>query len=167
MIYNKVLLFGGTGSLGKNLIKRLTQRVDIGRISVFSRCEEKSVAVRQLYPDVISYIGDIRDMSSVGRCIAFEKPDIIINCAALKNVPECEIYPLEAIKTNILGSQNIISCVESLCKKIKVLAISTDKAAKPTSSYGMTKALQERLWVRGCGSSIFNLVNFSNDPKLN
>ena len=160
---NKILIFGGTGSLGKVLISRIIGSNFAKHIVTFSRCEEKSVAIRSMYSGVKAYIGDIRDVDSVKKCIAVEKPDIIINAVALKNVPECEDYPLEAIKTNALGARNIVEAIEcSDLDSVRCLAISTDKVVEAVSTYGMTKALQERLWMRGMGSCIFNLVRYCN-----
>jgi UDP-N-acetylglucosamine 4,6-dehydratase len=156
----KYLIFGGTGSLGKVLIKRLLR--DNNQIVVFSRDEAKQVNVKKLYPDVHAVIGDVRDYDSVYDTTRWCKPNIIINCSALKNVPEVEQFPLEAVKTNILGTENICKASSRLGIH-KVLSISTDKACHPINSYGMTKALQERIHLTyNSPNQVYNVARYGN-----
>jgi len=161
MANKRYLIFGGTGSLGTTLTSRLNGNF----ITVFSRDEAKHHKLRLNFPDVKSIIGDIRDYDSVLRAIRKTQPDIIVNAAAMKQVPACEEYPYESVLTNIIGTQNLIKALEETSQntmnKRKVLSISTDKVCKPVNSYGMTKALQERIHLRG-ESDIFNCVRYGN-----
>jgi len=162
----RYLIFGGTGSLAKVLIERILKDKK-GFVFAFSRSEEKHVKIRQQFPEIQTIIGDIRDYDSVLNAIIDICPTHIIQAAALKNVPECEEFPLEAIKTNLLGSQNIVKAVENYIpyrtrmSDLKILSISTDKACKPVNAYGMTKALQEKIHLRG-KRAIFNCVRYGN-----
>lgn len=148
---DRILIIGGTGSLGKTLIKHLE---DDYSICAFSRDEAKHVALKRLYPDVDSFIGDIRDYNAIESAIFEECPDIIINAAALKNVPEVEERPIEGIKTSLIGTENLITAARKYHFSrlgrgtLRMLTVSTDKACKPVNSYGMAKALQERLHIR-------------------
>ena len=156
----KMLIFGGTGSLGKTLIARYIEDYEV---FVFSRDEAKHVTIKQLYPKVKSLIGDVRDRDAVFGAILKVKPDIIINAAALKNVPEVEEVPMEGIKTSLLGTENINMAARHLGHACKILTISTDKATKPCNSYGMAKALQERLHIRSNGDGLVcNAVRYGN-----
>lgn len=162
---NKYIIFGGTGSLGLVLVEKLLQRNPKDLIFVASRGEEKIVKFRQRfasYSNIKSYFCDIRDFDAVKHLIFDIKPDIIINCAALKNVPEGEEFPIEFLKTNTLGTYNVVKAVEDFGnKEIKVLSISTDKSCAPFTTYGMTKSLQERIHLRGkCG--VYNAVRYGN-----
>ena len=155
----KVLLFGGTGSLGKSLLKKLQNEYEI---CVFSRCEEKHVKIKQQYPQVRSIIGDVRDCDSVKRALSIIKPQIVINAAALKNVPECEYFPAEAMKTNTIGTLNIVNALESYNgTPIKSLFVSTDKCVKSVNAYGMSKALAERIHLTS-QNCIANAVRYGN-----
>jgi FlaA1/EpsC-like NDP-sugar epimerase len=168
----RYLIFGGTGSLGKTLCRRITD----GEIYVFSRDEAKHHKLSLEFPNVRSIIGDIRDYNAVLRAIRDVRPTVIINAAAMKQVPACEDFPYEAVQTNIGGTQNIVRAVEELYpipeptgeqfmfhpEKLRVLSISTDKACKPVNSYGMTKALQERIHLNGKANAIFNCVRYGN-----
>jgi UDP-glucose 4-epimerase len=158
-----VLITGGTGSLGKTLVRSILS----GRygkpkeVIVFSRDEDKQYAMQLEWKslkvatdDVMYYnaealsfrIGDVKDYESVVRAV--KEADIIINAAALKQVPVGEYFPWESVKTNILGAQNIIrALIENENDVRTVMAISTDKACKPVNTYGMCKAIQERLIV--------------------
>lgn len=159
----KYLIFGGTGSLGLVLVDKLLQRNSKDEIFVASRGEEKIVKFREKFPNKTnSFFCDVRDFEAVKRLIFEIKPDIIINCAALKNVPQGEEFPVEFLKTNTLGTHNLVRAVEDFGdKEIKVLSISTDKACSPLTAYGMTKSIQERIHLRGkCG--IFNCVRYGN-----
>lgn len=149
----RILIFGGTGSLGKALMKRFSA----DNLTVVSRDEEKIWRLKQDFSNVTFHIGDIRDSFIVEKIIQDLDPDIIINAAAMKQVPACEDQPFEAVKTNILGTQNIVSAIEKyyvggLFSGKIALTVSTDKASKPINSYGMTKALQERIHLNGASS---------------
>lgn len=161
------LIFGGTGSLGKTLIERLLQMKKT--VYVFSRDEAKHHRIKLQHPEVKTIIGDVRDYSAVLKAINDVSPKVIINAAAMKQVPICEEYPFEAVLTNTVGTQNIVKAVEEHCRgwhyaPVRVLSISTDKACKPVNSYGMTKALQERIHLRGNKpeSHIHNCVRYGN-----
>ena len=146
---NKTLLItGGTGSFGNAVLNRFLT-TDIGEIRILSRDEKKQDDMRHTYqveyPDYVGkirfYIGDVRDYSSIVN--AFRGGDYVFHAAALKQVPSCEFYPMEAVKTNIHGSDNVISaCVENHVKK--AIFLSTDKAAYPINAMGMTKAVMEK-----------------------
>ena len=149
MFKNKVLLItGGTGSFG-NAVARRFLTSDIREIRIVSRDEKKQDDMRheyqQKYPEYADklkfYIGDVRDYKSIE--YAFKGVDYVFHAAALKQVPSCEFYPLEAVKTNVLGSDNVIdACVRHGVKK--AIFLSTDKAAYPINAMGMTKALMEK-----------------------
>ena len=159
---NKVLIFGGTGSLGRTLIRRWgSDRNPDDEVHVFSRDEAKHHRISLEFPNVKSFIGDIRDYSTVLRAIQSIGPQTIINAAAMKQVPQCEDFPYEAVLTNTVGAHNIVRAVEDSGLYPTVLSISTDKACKPVNSYGMTKALQERIHLNG-KNGIFNCVRYGN-----
>ena len=149
MFENKVLLItGGTGSFGNAVTKKILT-TKIKEIRILSRDEKKQDDMRheyqQKYPKYAKklkfYIGDVRDFNSID--YAFKGVDFVFHAAALKQVPSCEFYPIEAVKTNILGSDNVITaCVKNKVKK--AIFLSTDKAAYPINSMGMTKALMEK-----------------------
>ena len=146
---DKVLLVtGGTGSFGNTIVNRFLS-TDIKEIRIVSRDEKKQDDMRHFYQDkypnyadkIKFYIGDVRDYSSIVG--AFKDVDFVFHAAALKQVPSCEFFPMEAVKTNIIGSNNVISaCVENHVKK--AIFLSTDKAAYPINAMGMTKALMEK-----------------------
>lgn len=145
----RILVFGGTGSLGQALIHRLSTT---NNLCIFSRDEAKHWTIRnRLLPNqkVDFLVGDIRDSLRVESVIRFFRPDIIIIAAALKQVDTCELSPLESIKTNVLGVNHILQAVITLEKElanpVTVLLVSTDKACAPTNVYGMSKAISERL----------------------
>ncbi len=139
----KVLLItGGTGSFGNAVTKRFL-KTGIKEIRILSRDEKKQDDMRKLYNDskLKFYIGDVRDYNSI--IGAFKGVDYVFSAAALKQVPSCEFYPIEAMKTNVIGSDNVISaCVENGVKK--AIFLSTDKAAYPINAMGITKALMEK-----------------------
>ncbi len=146
---NKILLVtGGTGSFGNTIVNRFLT-TDIKEIRILSRDEKKQDDMRHMYQDkypeyahkIKFYIGDVRDYNSI--IGAFKNVDYVFHAAALKQVPSCEFFPMEAVKTNIIGSNNVISaCVENQVKK--AVFLSTDKAAYPVNAMGMTKALMEK-----------------------
>jgi UDP-N-acetylglucosamine 4,6-dehydratase len=161
-----VVITGGTGSFGKTLLNYLSM-LDLKEIRVLSRDENKQDALRKEFMkrNIEFYVGDVRDKSSLYNC--FNNADFIFHAAALKQVPSCEFNPLEAIKTNVLGSQNVID-VSLQCNVKKAIMLSTDKAAMPINSMGMTKALMEKLAVstglnsKLIGNTIFNITRYGN-----
>ncbi len=178
----RILVTGGTGSLGKTLVNRLLTG-EMGtpeNITVFSRDEAKQHYMRLEYlnretatDDVIYQnskdclkfrIGDVRDYSAL--VAAMRDADVVFNAAALKQVPSCEYFPFEAVQTNIFGAANIVRAIRENNLRIeKVIGISTDKACKPINVMGMTKALQERVLIeanRDCKTTQFNCVRYGN-----
>ena len=140
----RILIIGGTGALGKALIKRYHY---LNKIIVFSRDEHKHVDLLKKYSTLESHLGDIRDKDSIRNCFDRFKPNIVINTAALKHVPICEVNVYESVKTNIIGHQNVIECVNLHGKAETLVFVSTDKACKPINVYGMCKAISEQLYV--------------------
>ena len=138
---NKILLItGGTGSFGKEILKKFIN-TSIKEIRIFSRDEKKQEEVRDEIKNtkIKFYIGDTRDFKSIDN--ACKNVDYIFHAAALKQVPTCEFYPLEAIKTNILGTENTLeAAIKNKVKK--VILLSTDKAVYPINAMGLTKALK-------------------------
>lgn len=178
----RILVTGGTGSLGQALVRRLLTG-EMGqpeKIIVFSRDEAKQHYMRLSYlhreaaTDEIIYrnyeklltfrIGDVRDYSSVLR--AAREADVIFHTAALKQVPTCEYFPFEAVQTNVAGAHNVVRAVRENETAVKlVIGISTDKACKPINVMGITKALQERVFVEanvGCPNTRFACVRYGN-----
>lgn len=140
---SKVLITGGTGSFGKTMLKGLLKE-DVSEVRVFSRDEEKQDMLRNQISDprVRFFIGDVRDRTSVDR--AMKGVDACFHAAALKQVPSCEFFPLEAVRTNILGSENVIrSAIEQQVKSL--VCLSTDKAVMPINAMGLSKAMMEKL----------------------
>lgn len=142
----RLLILGGTGFLGKNLVKfYYNVRNDI---AVFSRDEAKHVDLLHNYPQVKSYIGDIRNKASLEDCIYSFKPDHIIVASAMKNIVFAESYPIEAVNTNIHGLHNLLTVIRQYASKekpINMVFVSTDKASSPTNVYGMTKSICEQM----------------------
>jgi FlaA1/EpsC-like NDP-sugar epimerase len=145
----KILLIGGTGALGKTLIKTYQNE---NEIKILSRDEHKQVNL--INSDWVSksnvsfLIGDVKDKNSLYNAIEDYKPEIVINAAALKHVPVCEINPFESVNVNIIGHQNLLEAVRRSNHKIETLIyISSDKACKPINIYGMCKAISERLYI--------------------
>ena len=144
---NKILLItGGTGSFGTAFLKKAVSNKEFSEIRIFSRDEKKQDDLRKAINDdrLKFYIGDVRDSSSVSQAV--KGVDYIFHAAALKQVPSCEFFPLEAIKTNIIGTENVLLSAEAFEVK-KVVILSTDKAAYPINAMGMTKALMEKVMV--------------------
>ncbi|HCF3549624.1 MULTISPECIES: polysaccharide biosynthesis protein [Pseudomonas] len=143
---NSVLLItGGTGSFGNAVLKRFLD-TDIGEIRVFSRDEKKQDDMRKRYahPKLRFYIGDVRDYQSTLN--ATRGVDYIFHAAALKQVPSCEFYPMEAVKTNVIGTENVLeSAIQNGVKK--VVCLSTDKAVYPINAMGISKAMMEKVMV--------------------
>jgi UDP-glucose 4-epimerase len=178
----RVVVTGGTGSLGKVLIRRLlTGEMGLPKkILVFSRDEAKQHAMRVEYmnrraaTDEIIYrnfeqllefrIGDVRDFHAVSAVL--RDADVVFNAAALKQVPACEYFPFEAVQTNIVGPENIIRAIREHNLSVDtVVGISTDKACKPVNVMGMTKAIQERVFLRAnmdCPQTRFICVRYGN-----
>ncbi len=162
----RILVTGGTGSLGKVLVRRLLtgEMGEPAKLIVFSRDEAKQHFMRLDYQkaqsatDEIIYhnferllefrIGDIRDFHSVASVL--RDADVVVNAAAMKQVPACEYFPHEAVKTNIGGAENIVRAIQEHNLAIEVVVgVSTDKACKPVNTMGMTKAIQERIFIQG------------------
>jgi FlaA1/EpsC-like NDP-sugar epimerase len=178
----RIVVTGGTGSLGVVLVRRLLSGAlgTPAQVTVFSRDEGKQHAMRLAYQRLESatdeviyhnferllrfHIGDVRDFSSVTS--ALRDADVVFNAAALKQVPTCEYFPFEAVKTNIDGAENIVRAIRDGKVNIEaVVGISTDKAAKPVNVMGMTKAIQERIFVRAnldCPSTRFVCARYGN-----
>lgn len=146
MFKDKTLLItGGTGSFGNAVLNRFLN-TDIGEIRIFSRDEKKQDDMRHQYHNdkIKFYIGDVRDIASVKN--AMHGVDYIFHAAALKQVPSCEFFPLEAVKTNVIGTENVLTAaIESGVKK--VICLSTDKAAYPVNAMGTSKAMMEKVVV--------------------
>lgn len=147
MFKNKILLItGGTGSFGNAVMKRFLD-TDIKEIRIFSRDEKKQDDMRKKYhnnPKLKFYIGDVRDKSSIVN--ALHGVDYVFHAAALKQVPSCEFFPMEAVKTNIIGTDNVVqAAIEENVKK--VICLSTDKAAYPINAMGISKAMMEKVFV--------------------
>jgi len=143
---NKTLMItGGTGSFGNAVVKRLLN-TDIGEIRIFSRDEKKQDDMRKLYgnPKLKFYIGDVRSSRSIKDAIS--GVDYIFSAAALKQVPSCEFFPMEAVRTNVIGVDNVLTAaIEAGVQK--VVCLSTDKAAYPINAMGISKAMMERVFV--------------------
>lgn len=178
----RILVTGGTGSLGQTLVGRILTG-EMGRpaqITVFSRDEAKQHYMRleflhrktatddviyQNSRDILNFrIGDVRDYSAL--LAAMRETDIIFHAAALKQVPSCEYFPFEAVQTNIYGAQNVVRAIRENNLPVEtVVGISTDKACKPINVMGMTKALQERVLIeanRDCPNTNFMCVRYGN-----
>jgi len=148
-----VLITGGTGSLGKTLLRRLLvgDHGSPDRVIILSRDEAKQNDMRVANRDARVHfrIGDVRDLRSVVSALR-KGVDIVVNAAALKQVPTCEYAPFEAVQTNIGGAENIVRAIEEHDLPIEtVVGVSTDKACKPVNTMGMTKAIQERIFIQG------------------
>lgn len=178
----RIVVTGGTGSLGKVLIKRLLggELGEPRQVTVFSRDEAKQHDMRLAFQhrktatDEIIYnnferllqfqIGDVRDIHSVSA--AMRRADVVFNAAALKQVPACEYFPFEAVQTNIVGAENIVRAIREHHLPVEtVVGVSTDKACKPVNVMGMTKAVQERVFIRAnldCPETRFICVRYGN-----
>jgi UDP-N-acetylglucosamine 4,6-dehydratase len=167
---SSILITGGTGSFGRAFVRRILEtHPNVARLIIFSRDELKQYEMsnefsKSTYPCLRYFIGDVRDLSRLNR--AMEGVDIVVHAAALKQVPAAEYNPFEAVKTNILGAQNVIdACLNSNVKKI--VALSTDKAAAPVNLYGATKLCSDKLFVsanniRGSRDIRFSVVRYGN-----
>lgn len=148
----KLLITGGTGSFGKAVLNRFLNTDEFSEIRIFSRDEKKQDDIRKKLnnPKVKFYIGDVRDSRSVDNVV--QGVDYIFHAAALKQVPSCEFFPIEAVKTNVLGAENVMqSAIRYGVKKVVVL--STDKAVYPVNAMGLTKGLMEKVMVANARNS--------------
>lgn len=146
MFNNKTLLItGGTGSFGNAVLKRFLQ-TNIGEIRIFSRDEKKQDDLRKHYnsPKLKCYIGDVRDQRSVEQ--AMRGVDYVFHAAALKQVPSCEFHPMQAVRTNVLGTENVLEAAVAAGVK-RVVCLSTDKAVYPINAMGISKAMMEKVMV--------------------
>ncbi|MBQ4810446.1 UDP-N-acetylglucosamine 4,6-dehydratase (inverting) [Pseudoalteromonas luteoviolacea] len=167
MFDNKtILITGGTGSFGKKYVKTLLERYRPKKIIVFSRDELKQFEMQQVFnqPCMRYFIGDVRDRERLRR--AMQGVDYVIHAAALKQVPAAEYNPMECIKTNINGAENVIEAALD-CDVDKVIALSTDKAANPINLYGATKLASDKLFVAanniaGGHKTMFSVVRYGN-----
>lgn len=167
-----VIITGGTGSLGNKLVERFIKDENYRKIIVYSRDEYKQSNMKKKFEDKYNdyshklrfFIGDVRDKDRLN--LAFNDVDYVIHAAAMKQVPACEYNPFEAIMTNIIGAQNVISA--ALTNRVKkVVALSTDKAVNPVNLYGGTKLVSDKLFVSanaysGSFGTIFSVVRYGN-----
>jgi len=160
-----LLITGGTGSFGNAVLNRFLE-TDVSQIRIFSRDEKKQHDMREKYRNdkIKFYIGDVRDLESVRS--AMTGVDYVFHAAALKQVPSCEFYPLEALKTNVLGASNVLDAAVT-CGVARVICLSTDKAVYPINAMGLTKALMEKVVVAKSrtiekGGPIFCLTRYGN-----
>lgn len=165
-----ILITGGTGSLGKHLTKNILSKFPkVKRLVIFSRDEQKQFEMAQeyphsKYPSIRYFIGDVRDFERLKK--AFTEIDFVIHAAAMKHVPIAEYNPMECVKTNVLGAENVINaCMEMGVKN--VVALSTDKAAAPINLYGATKLCSDKLFVaanniKGKADIKFSVVRYGN-----
>jgi UDP-glucose 4-epimerase len=164
MFKNKTLLItGGTGSFGNAVLEKFL-RSNIKEIRIFSRDEKKQDDMRKVYNDskIKFYIGDVRDYQSILN--ASRDVDFIFHAAALKQVPSCEFYPMEAVKTNIIGTENVLEA--AINNKVKkVICLSTDKAVYPINAMGISKAMMEKIAIaksRNAKSTIICVTRYGN-----
>jgi UDP-N-acetylglucosamine 4,6-dehydratase/5-epimerase len=162
-----ILVTGGTGSFGKKFIQTVLERYTPEKVIIYSRDELKQYEMQQVWPDsshMRYFIGDVRDFSRLK--MAMNDVDIVIHAAALKQVPAAEYNPFEAVKTNIIGGQNVIDAAISQEVK-KVIALSTDKAAAPINLYGATKLTSDKLFIaannyKGTNEIKLSVVRYGN-----
>ncbi len=164
MFENKILLItGGTGSFGNAVLRRFIDS-DLREIRIFSRDEKKQDDMRKKYnnPKLKFYIGDVRDYQSVLNVV--RGVDFIYHAAALKQVPSCEFHPLEAVKTNVIGTENLLEAAIS-CDVNRVIVLSTDKAVYPINAMGISKAMMEKVAVaksRNSDNTIITITRYGN-----
>jgi UDP-glucose 4-epimerase len=164
MFKNKILLItGGTGSFGNAVLRRFIDS-DLQEIRIFSRDEKKQDDMRKKYnsPKIKFYIGDVRDYRAVLNVV--RGVDLIFHAAALKQVPSCEFHPLEAVKTNVFGTENVLEAAIT-CNVGQVVVLSTDKAVYPINAMGISKAMMEKVAVaksRSSDSTIINVTRYGN-----
>jgi len=160
---SSLLITGGTGSFGNAVIRRFL-KLDICEIRIFSRDEKKQDDMRRLYnsPKLKFYIGDVRDYDSVINVM--RGVDFVFHAAALKQVPSCEFHPIEATKTNVIGTENVLEAA-IVCGVERVICLSTDKAVYPINAMGISKALMEKVAVaksRNSNSTIICITRYGN-----
>jgi UDP-N-acetylglucosamine 4,6-dehydratase len=162
MFSDKVLLItGGTGSFGNAVLRRFLDS-DLREIRIFSRDEKKQDDMRKKYnnPKLKFYIGDVRDYQSVLNVV--RGVDFIYHAAALKQVPSCEFHPLEAVKTNVFGTENVLEAAIT-CGVKRVVVLSTDKAVYPINAMGISKAMMEKVAVaKSRNSTVINVTRYGN-----
>ena len=164
MFSNKSLLItGGTGSFGNAVLRRFLDS-DLREIRIFSRDEKKQDDMRKLYnnPKIKFHIGDVRDFQSVLNVV--RGVDFVYHAAALKQVPSCEFHPLEAVKTNVLGTENVLEAAVA-CDVKRVVVLSTDKAVYPINAMGISKAMMEKVAVaksRNSNGTVINVTRYGN-----
>lgn len=166
MFKNKILMItGGTGSFGNAVLKRFLN-TDVSEIRIFSRDEKKQEEIRiALNDDKLKfYIGDVRDYDSVFQ--AMKGVDYVFHAAALKQVPSCEFYPMEAVRTNVIGTENVMKAATANSVK-RVVVLSTDKAVYPINAMGISKAMAEKLMVaksrmQGANETVFCATRYGN-----
>ena len=159
MFQNKILMItGGTGSFGQTVLKRFLE-TDVREIRIFSRDEKKQEEMRITLnnPKLKFYIGDVRDYDSL--LPAMKGVDYIFHGAALKQVPSCEFYPIEAVKTNVMGTENVLNAATASHVK-RVVVLSTDKAVYPINAMGISKAMAEKLMVAKARTQLENETVF-------
>lgn len=171
MLNNKtILITGGTGSFGKKCLQMIFQRYNPKKVIIYSRDEFKQYNMKVEFSNKVDmdrvrfFIGDVRDKERLMR--AFHGVDYVIHAAAMKQVPTCEYNPMEAIKTNIHGAQNVIDAALDRGVK-KVVALSTDKAVNPINLYGGTKLVSDKLFIAanaytGLNNTVFSVVRYGN-----
>lgn len=165
-----ILITGGTGSFGKKCLEMIFERYNPNKVIIYSRDEFKQSVMKTEYANKVDmskvrfFIGDVRDKERLYR--AFDNVDYVIHAAAMKQVPTCEYNPMEAIKTNVHGAQNVIDA--ALDRKVKkVVALSTDKAVNPINLYGGTKLVSDKLFIAanaytGTNGTVFSVVRYGN-----
>jgi len=166
MFKDKILMItGGTGSFGNTVLKRFLS-TDVGEIRIFSRDEKKQEEMRIALndPKLKFYIGDVRDYDSISQ--AMKGVDYVFHAAALKQVPSCEFYPMEAVRTNIIGTENVMNAATANGVK-RVVVLSTDKAVYPINAMGISKAMAEKLMVAKSrlqreGETVFCATRYGN-----
>tara|TARA_B110000438_G_scaffold280454_1_gene305753 strand:+ start:67 stop:1077 length:1011 start_codon:yes stop_codon:yes gene_type:complete len=154
---NKLLITGGTGSFGKAVLERFLNTEEFSEIRIFSRDEKKQSDLRKqiMNPKVKFYIGDVRDKRSID--IAMQGVDYVFHAAALKQVPSCEFFPMQAVRTNVLGTENVLdSAIQHDIKNVVVL--STDKAVYPINAMGISKAMMEKVMVATSRNSVKTII---------
>jgi UDP-N-acetylglucosamine 4,6-dehydratase/5-epimerase len=165
-----VLITGGTGSFGERFARTILEKYAPRRVVIYSRDELKQFEMQNREPfagrnDVMRwFLGDVRDLARLTK--AMEDVDVVVHAAALKQVPAAEYNPFEAVKTNIIGAENVINAVMA-SKVERVIALSTDKAAAPINLYGATKLVSDKLFVaannhRGSRETLFSVVRYGN-----
>ena len=164
MFKNKtILITGGTGSFGNAFMREIVNS-NIKEIRIFSRDEKKQDDIRKEYNNskLKFYIGDVRDYQSIANCV--RGCDYIFHAAALKQVPSCEFFPMESVKTNILGTENVLDAAIKF-NVVRVVVLSTDKAVYPINAMGISKAMMEKVAIqksRISDKTIINITRYGN-----